>query len=202
MKRTASGMKKPRILSRTTTRVYNPSGALRQRRISGPVYMKLRYRVTEENQIAISPADLLSACGCIAYSGTQAYRIFEAIRVQYAKLVGTPPTSGNINTVRMEFVGGENRGNNNEMINSSNNSLVAPQLYGKPSRYSTASDWANSAVTASFIAAIAPVNSILEVGVWVNKYESNNDCSIQTGTGFTPGKFYYISPDANLEPIA
>lgn len=203
MKRTASGVQKP-VLRRTSTRVYKPpstNGAMRQRRISGPVYQKLRFRVTSESQVNISPADLLSSCGVVAFSSGSAYRIFEAIRVQYAKIYGAPPAAGDSNTIKLEFLGGENRGANDLLINTSNNPNVCPMIYGKPSRYATASDWANAGVTSSFITLLAPVNSILEVGVWVNRYEDTNSCSVQTGS-FTAGQFRYIAPDTQLQMIA
>lgn len=175
---------------------------MRQRRISGPTYMKLRFTVGAETSISLSPADLLSSCGVITYSGTQSYRIYEAIRVQYAKIIGAPPSANNLNTVRLEFLGGDNRGANDLLINTSNNPQVSPMVYGKPSRYATASDWANSAVTNGFIVILAPVNSVLEIGVWVNRYENQNPVSIQTGSGFTPGQFRYIAPSTNLSMIA
>lgn len=204
MKRTATGMQKPAV-RRNSTRVYrapSQSGAMRQRRVSGPVYMKLRYQVLSETQVGISPAELLSACGVICTSTTSAARIFEAVRVHYAKIYGAPPTAGNTTTARMEFLGGNNRGANDLLINTSNNPQVCPMIYGKPSRYATASDWANSSVADNFILALAPANSIIEIGVWVNRYENGNAVSVQAATGLTVGEFRYLAPDTNLAIIA
>uniref|UniRef100_UPI004047F04D hypothetical protein n=1 Tax=Roseivirga sp. TaxID=1964215 RepID=UPI004047F04D len=75
-------------------------------------------------------------------------------------------------------------------------------VYGKPSRYATASDWANSSISDNFLLALAPTNSILEIGVWVNRYENGNAVSVQAGTGFTAGEFRYLAPDTNLAIIA
>lgn len=167
--------------------------------------MKMRFKVVSDSQISISPSDLLASAGCITKSSTEAYRIFEAVRIKYAKLVGAPPTAGNTSTVKMEFLGGNNRTNNDLLINTSNNPQICPSVYGKPSRYADASDWGNAGLVGqSFLTLLAPTNSILEIGVMLNRYEDNNEVSVFTVglPTFTAGQFQYVVPDAGLEILA
>lgn len=203
MKRSYSTMNagKPPIRRRRPYRRPSPYGNQVQRRMSGPTYKVIRLKATVTGSFTLTPRDLLAICGCYCQSANSLRIIYETVRVGHVKVVGVPPTSGSMNEVKLEFKGGGNKTSGDLLINSSNNSVTSPQLYGKPSRYSTSSDWNNASVDDALFVVTCQSNSILEVGLWVCEHEDGGTPYAIVSSGQTAGNFIKFCPTSGLETI-
>jgi len=177
-------------------------GQQAQRRVSGPRYMLQRYKALG-GLITLPAQNLVYSCGIVETNTTNAYSLNECIRIHHIRVLGKPPQGAtDIAEVAVEFAGGNNRGDNDRVVNSSNNPNIAPRLYVKPSRYSTASDWVNHGVTDSMATIQAPAGSIVEIGLMVTGYEEGTTMKSLTVSGGAPGRFNYLRPSNQLEVIA
>lgn len=201
----------PRAGKRPASAMYGPAkksktiayGQQRQRRISGPHYKLFRYKVNATGVYNISGDRLVAACGIVETSATNAYRLKESVRITHVRILGKPPQgSTDIAEVAVEFAGGSNRGDNDRVVNSSNNPNIAPRVYAKPSKYATASDWINGNVTDTMFKVDVNAGSILEIGLSVMDPEDGQALGSVTISGGTPGNFNYLSLDTNLVVIA
>lgn len=204
MKRTSGGVFKPRTPSRSASRSASmASGQQVQRRVSGPMYKVFRFKVLAENKIDLSGQSLVAAAGIVEFSATVARFINDCIRVHHVRILGKPPQgASDIAAVSVEFSGGLNRGDNDRVVNSSNNPNIAPRVYAKPSRYSTASDWVNQSVTDTLVSFTAPIGSIVEIGMHVTGPEDGQALQTVSITGGTLGRFNYLRPSTDLAVIA
>ena len=204
MKRTAGGVFKPRTPSRSASRsASSASGQQVQRRVSGPVYKVFRFKVLAANRIALSGQSLVAAAGIVEFSTTVARYVNDCIRVHHIRILGKPPQgASDISAVSVEFGGGNNRGDNDRVVNSSNNPNIAPRVYVKPSRYSTASDWVNANVTDDIVYFTAPIGSIVEIGMHVTGPEDGTTLGTVSISGGSIGRFNYLRPSTDLAVIA
>jgi len=178
------------------------SGQQAQRRVSGPRYMLMRYKALG-GLITLPAQNLVYSCGIVETNQTNAYSLNESIRIHHIRVLGKPPQGAtDISEVAVEFAGGDNRGDNDRVVNSSNNPNIAPRLYVKPSRYATASDWVNHGVTSTMATIQAPAGSIIEIGMMVTGYEEGSTMKALTVSGGSAGRFNYLRPSNQLEVIA
>ena len=177
-------------------------GQLTQRRVSGPRYVVMRYKALG-GSIDLSGQNLVASAGVLEISATSAYALNESIRIHHVRVLGKPPQGAtDITEVAVEFTGGGNRGDNDRVVNSSNNPNIAPRVYVRPSRYATASDWVNNNVTDNMCSISCPAGSIVEIGMMVTSPEEGQTLSTVSISGGTGGVFNYLKPSNQLEVIA
>lgn len=199
MKRGASQSKMTHTLKRTKTRARTAPYTQKQRHLSGPRFIKLRYKVASAATISIDGIDLIAACGTMSTSTTSARTLYESAKLSYIKVVGTPPTAGNINEVKMEFGTGSfsTTASRDVLANSSNNPNVGPNLFARPRAQTPASDWFTTS-TPNLVSIVAPIQTIIEVGLMVMDFETGQTATALAGTYTGVGQFTKRSPDAAL----
>ena len=199
IKRRGSQMKMTATLKRTKSRALSAPYSNKQRHLSGPRFIKLRYKVDTAATISIDGIDLIAACGTITTSTTSARTIYESAKISYVKVVGTPPAAGSINEVKMEFGTGSysTTASRDVIANSSNNPNVGPNVFARPGRQTPASDWF-TATTPNLVSIAAPIQSIVEVGLVVMDFESGQTTTAVAGTYAGVGIFNKRSPDTSL----
>ena len=186
--------------SKTKSNSYG--GQQAQRRVSGPRYVVMRYKALG-GSIDLSGQNLVASAGVLEISGTSAYSLNESIRIHHVRVLGKPPQGAtDITEVAVEFTGGGNRGDNDRVVNSSNNPNIAPRLYVRPSRFATASDWVNNQVTDNMCSISCPAGSIVEIGMMVTAPEEGQNLTSFTIANGSAGRFNYLRPSNQLSVIA
>ena len=200
IKRGQSQSKMTHTLKRTKTRSRTSPYAQKQRHLSGPRFIKLRYRVTSGATISIDGIDLIAAAGIMTTSTTNARTLYESAKISYVKVTGTPPSAGSINQVKLEFGTGafSTTASRDLIVNSSNNPNVGPNVYAKPRLQTPASDWFHT-TTPNLVSIAAPIQTIIEVGLMVMDYETGQVATSVTGTYTNAGYFLKRTPDQHLE---
>ncbi len=184
------GRRAPRMMRRNLG-----TSSLTQRHISGPTFHKIRIGVTQSGTFNFRGDYLLAAAGVISAGTGSAYTLNESGRVTYCRVIGVPPTSGSISTVKLEFQGGNDSvsGTRDLIVNSSNNPVTAPTIYAKPKKTSQSSSWFNNSVFGNLISIEAPTNTIIEIGLVVMQPEQGHTLSPTTvvGTPFAGANRFY-----------
>lgn len=178
-----------------TTNSTSGAGQLSQRHISGPTFHKIRIQVTQTGTFNFRGDYLLAAAGVVSTSTGSAYTLNESARVTYCRVIGVPPATGAISTVKLEFQGGNTSvtGSRDLIVNSSNNPITAPTIYAKPKATSQSSNWFNNSVFGNLISVEAPTNTIIEIGLLVMAPEQGHNLAVTTvvGTPFAGNYRFY-----------
>lgn len=195
--------KNSRPLYPTRRRLPPKPGALIQRHISGPRFHKIRMKVTETvSELLVDGKDLLSMLGVISESATTARYCYQAGKIVYCKVVGIPPSTGQLSEIAMEFGGGafSPSAAKDRIVNSSNNITITPMIYGKPRVSVPGADYFTH-TTNNLIKIEAPINSIIEVGVMAIEFQ--NKTFVPQCLGTFPDNYYLykFTSDANLEGL-
>lgn len=176
-----------------------------QRHISGPTFVKVRFRSTDNYQYTLRGYQLLATMGAVATSTNVALPIYESARMLYCKIVGAPPAAGNTSEVKCE-IGGSQQSTTNPrdlIINSSNNPNTNPMIYAKPNKNSGANDWFNAGASGPVISFFVPANSIIEMGFMAMTYEEGNTMATYApAQSVTPGTFVHPQIYSTLEVLA
>lgn len=178
-------------------------GALMQRHISGPRFHKIRMKVTEAvSEILVDGKDILSMLGVISESATTARYCYQSAKIVYCKVVGIPPSTGNLSEIAMEFGGGSFSPSaaKDRIVNSSNNSTITPMIYGRPRTAVPGGDFFTY-TTNNLIKIEAPVNSIIEIGLMAVEFQ--NKTFVPQALGTFPDLYYLykFTSDVNLESL-
>lgn len=180
-------------------------GTMTQRHVSGPTFVKLRFRSTAPDQYNLRGYQLLGAMGSYALNTSLVYPIFESARLLNVKIVGAPPIQGATSEVKLEISGGQASTTNPRdlIINSSNNPNTNPQIYATPSKFSQGGQFFNAAATGPVVSFSVPANSIIEMAFMANLYEDGNTMtSYSPATAVAGGTFVHPNIYTSLEVLA
>ncbi len=181
-------------------------GSLIQRHISGPVFHKIRLRCTATGTFQFRGDYLIASAGVVSTGTGAALTLNESARIVYTRVIGVPPTAGQISTVKLEYQGGNDSvsGARDLIVNSSNNPITVPTIYAKPKKSSQASDFFNNSVYGPLLSVEANANTIIEIGMVVMKPEQGHVLPVTTivGTPFAAAnRFYRYMATVGVEVI-
>lgn len=137
----------------------NASGS---RTLGGDAHVIVRGRFASAATAEPVTRDLCCAAGAIATSSSSLSSFYAACRIKRIRVVGPPPSQGDVSTVSLEATAGSaNFDQRVQKLSSSNNPVKTPVINFVPPTGSAASFWSDSA-GAKFYRIRGPAGTVVE----------------------------------------
>lgn len=161
----------------------------------------VRCRVTGSGAVGIKSNNLASAMGCIATSTTALRSTASGVKINHVKVVIPPPSSGNVNSGRLTWFGGDEHETQASYVASTNNPAKCATINVRPPKDSSAAFWADGNIPLLNIH--APVGTIVELNISIRHSRPGQAGFVPdvTVAGLTVGDTYYAAVATTLLTI-
>lgn len=185
----------------TRRRQNNTGSRTNTRLLAGTQSGLVRCRVTGSGTTPIKSNNLAGAMGCIATSTTALRSTASGIKVTRVRLIVPPPSSGNVNSARLTWFGGDEHESQASHIASTNNPAKCAIIAARPPRDSSAAFWTDG--VANLMSVHAPVGTIVELAVIIRHARPGQPGFVPdvVVAGLTTGDTYYAAVSTTLLTI-